>query len=397
MSAFPLLRLPRELRDHIYDYVFAIPDTRCARSLRIERRHLTYFRPTAASILLILHQECLLLNQQVAAEALELLLKKHTVLFSCGPFVLNSFLSRIEQEPTGQGKKWLKSLKHVEMDWVTFPNMRFYPPRWNNSNSSDEDYDPDNATMLDEDYIWDYEGEGYDDNLYNSSTATVWPSYQQQGSSSQNQAAPGADPFGFASHNPFSNPLSEPTYDVRAQQDVYSALDYLVDTEVKPLFTFLSSKAFALSTMTLPLYFISQKWFQHRVVSRPDHVLPLKLRYWVNAVAHAVLLLCPPDPAMLPKLKELRIKYMPWDIWASMDPSENLQEICERGIWGRDDEVGYGEAFKAVWEELQKMNFRFGKHELDINVRYVKWEMDLDQSSRVGDELEVIIKRPRGF
>jgi hypothetical protein len=64
---FPFLKLPRELRDQvspttesiqlsiqtsdsyqIYDYAFSIPDDRSDRALRIERRNLKHFKPSAA-------------------------------------------------------------------------------------------------------------------------------------------------------------------------------------------------------------------------------------------------------------------------------------------------------------------------------------------------------------
>ncbi len=128
-ASFAFLKLPRELRDHIYNHVFCLPDPRSERALRIERRNLKYFAPSPASILLVLHHEYLLLNRQIAREALELLLKRHTVFFSCGPFVLKSLLERIEQAPANMGKHWLKCMKESPAGLGHFPQFETIPAR----------------------------------------------------------------------------------------------------------------------------------------------------------------------------------------------------------------------------------------------------------------------------
>jgi len=109
------LDLPRELRDQIYHELFCLRDERSQRALRMERRSLKYFQPTAPAILLVLHHQSLLLNRQIAHEALELLFKKHTVFFSCGPFVLKTLLQRIERH-NGPASQWLKWIKAIELD-----------------------------------------------------------------------------------------------------------------------------------------------------------------------------------------------------------------------------------------------------------------------------------------
>ncbi|KAF2187010.1 hypothetical protein K469DRAFT_705558 [Zopfia rhizophila CBS 207.26] len=402
----PLLALPRELRDLIWHYVFAIPDHRDHRAIRIERRHLTYFKPIPVNVLLILHHEYLLLNRQIAAEALKVLFQEHNVFLSCGPFVLKAFLSRIENDESGAGKLWLKWLKHIELDWVTFPNLRFYPPEW--EESKDISYWEQDREEIDVDYVdglarkggkdyyneessWDYEGPRYDDNFYQPGGTSLYPSFEHHNTT----MAEDSDPFGFSTHYPFQDPLVEPSYDTIAQEDIYTKLDLLIDMEVTPLFTYLASPTFSLSSITLPLYFISKQTYQHRSISRPGYLLPLKLRYWVQVVVHALLMLHPVAPHT-PKLDEVRIKYMPWDIWASMDPSDDLFKMCEKGIWGgEEDEEGEGEAFKAVWDGLAQRGAELSEEDLDVKVRLVKWEGDLDRGM-VGDELEVVIRRAKG-
>jgi len=376
------LNLPRELRDHIYDYVFAIPDKRSPRALRIERRHLTYFTPTAPTILLVLHHECLLLNRQVAAEALDFLFKKHNVFLSCGPFVLNSFLYRIEQEPEGQGKKLLKKLRRIELDWITFPNLRHYPPEWyeENGNQGSGEYDD----------SWDYEGEGYDDNHYALGSFETWPAFRirPEGSSS-------ADPFGLSTLYPFADPRSEPVYDIAAQETAYEKLDYLVDREVTPLFAYLSSPTFKLSTMTLPLIFVSRQRYMDRSASRASFALPIKIRYWVKVVAHALIMLLP-DAEGKTKLDELLIRYMPQNVWAAMDPSDDLNEMAKKGVWAKGNGQGSsaGEVFSAVWEELEQRRGPLNRDELQISVELVKWMGELE-GRYVGDALEVRMTRSK--
>ncbi|PVH99180.1 hypothetical protein DM02DRAFT_615225 [Periconia macrospinosa] len=405
-STFSFLKLPRELRDQIYSYVFAIPDDRGDRALRIERRHLKHFNPSPASIILLLHHEYFLLNRQVCREALEVLFKNHTVFLSGGPYVLKQLLTRIE-EKGGPFKQYLKWIKKIELDWVTFPNLRAYPPE--RSEGRDEWWWETDEVEVDVDYIrgaqysghydeYDYEGGYYDDNFYEADDETLYPNWPQP----ESRPGPAAnDVFGFSAHYPFADPSREPDYDVAASNDLETKLDLLVSMEVTPLFEYLATPTFNISTITLPLYFISKQSYFHRAASRPGYTLPLKIRYWVQVCVHALLMLHRSSSSLSPDLQEVRIKYMPWDIWASMDPADSLARMLDKGIWFRPSEdranerEREGEAFRAVWATLQdqhglcKGEDRMG---LKADVRFVKWEGDLDKW-RVGDELEVVFTR----
>jgi hypothetical protein len=347
----------------------------------------------------VLHHECFLLNRQIAREALEWLFKHHTVFFSCGSYVLKQLFARIEATG-GPGKQWLKRLRKIELDWVTFPNLRIYPPE--RSEGNDGWWGETDEHEVDVDYIrgaqyngyydeHDYEGGYYDDNFYEAEDSSLYPMWPGRNA----LAAPSAsnDPFGFANHYPFADPSRPPTSDV-STNDIDTKLDILVSLEVTPLFDYLSSSAFALSSVTLPLYFISRSSHHSRSASRPEYTLPLQIRYWVQACIHALLML-----RTSPTLREVHVKYMPWDVWASMDPVDDLQRMVEKGVWFRSgDEAngereGEGEAFRAMWAGLQergacKEDERLG---LAAEVRFVKWEFDLDK--RVGDELEVVFTR----
>ncbi|KAF2437412.1 hypothetical protein P171DRAFT_182362 [Karstenula rhodostoma CBS 690.94] len=394
---FPFLELPRELRDQIYDYAFTIPEDRADRALRIERRHLKYFRPSAASILLVLHHEYFLLNHQIAREALELLFKKHTVHLSCGPYVLQQLLARIE-DTGGPGKQWLKRIKKIELDWITFPNLRLYPPE--RSEGKREWYWENDGHEVDVDYIrgaqynghydeHDYEGGYYDDNFYEAENASLYPTWPHRNAPASNAN----DPFGFATHYPFADPSRPSTVD-DSTSDVDIKLDLLVSLEVTPLFDYLASPTFALASITLPLYFLSRASHHHRGASRPGYTLPLKIRYWVHNCIHALLMLRESEA-----LQEVRVKYMPWDVWASMEPADDLRRMVEKGVWFRssDDANGEreseGEAFRAVWAGLQERGVCKGDERMGLaaEVRFVKWEFDLDK--RVGDELEVVFTK----
>ncbi|OAF98955.1 uncharacterized protein CC84DRAFT_1191449 [Paraphaeosphaeria sporulosa] len=396
-DVFPFLELPRELRDQIYDYAFNIPEDRADRALRIERRHLKYFRPSAASILLVLHHEYFLLNRQIAREALGLLFKNHTVYLSCGPYVLKQLLSRIEATG-GPGKRWLKRIKRIELDWVTFPNLRIYPPE--RSEGKDEWYWEHDNHEVDVDYIrgaqysghydeHDYEGGYYDDNFYEAEDASLYPTWP--GRSTAAAAANPNDPFGFSTHYPFADPARP---DAVTASDIDSKLDLLVSLEVTPLFDYLASPAFALNSITLPLYFLSRASQHQRTVSRPGYTLPLKIRYWVHNCIHALLMLRDSDT-----LQEVRVKYIPWDVWASMEPADDLRRMVEMGVWFRGSEEGSGEregegeAFRAVWAGLAGKGACNGDERMGLRaeVRFVKWEFDLDK--RVGDELEVVFTK----
>lgn len=364
--------------------------------MRIERRHLKHFKPSAASILLLLHHEYFLLNRQVAREALEILFKNQTVFLSCGPYVLKQLLTKIEDNG-GRYKQWLKWIRNIELDWVTFPNLRIYPPE--RSEGKDEWWWERDEHEVDVDYVrgaqysghydeHDYEGGHYDDNFYEAEDDALYPSWPQPASRASNAD----DLFGFSSHYPFADPTNEPDYDGATAHDADTKLEILVSMEVTPLFTYFATPTFSISSITLPLYFISKQSYHHRNATRPGRTLPLKIRYWVHVCVHALLML-----KHSPVLNDVRVKYMPWDIWASMDPADDLRRMVDWGIWFRDGEEersGEGEAFRSVWASLQDRGLCKGKDRMGMaaKVLFVEWSGDLDKW-RVGDELEVIFTR----
>ncbi|RMZ66855.1 glucan synthase [Pyrenophora seminiperda CCB06] len=287
-SVFPFLQLPRELRDQIYDYAFAVQDHHGQRP--IERRNLKYFKPSAASILLVIRHDYFLLNRQVAREALEVLFKYHTVFLSSGPFVLKALLERIE-EPNGPGRQWLKWLRDIELDWVTFPSLQHYPPE-NNDWRVDPHWVHDTVDV-DVDYIrgahynghydeYDHEGVHYEDNYYDPSNTSLYPSFHPPTTATAQNAN---DPFGFATHYPFVDPTRDPVREASVA-DISSKLDLLVSQEVTPLFAYFASPTFNLRSITLPLAFISRESHYQRSASRPGYALPLKIRYWVQRHRH---------------------------------------------------------------------------------------------------------------
>jgi hypothetical protein len=379
--------------------------------LRIERRNLKYFKPSAAAILLVTHHEYFLLNRQVAREALEVLFKNHTVFLSCGPFVLKALLEKIEEQ-NGPGRQWLKWLKAIELDWVTFPNLTHYPP--DRDEGRDEWYWEHDEVEVGVDYIrgaqynghydeYDHEGANYDDNFYDPSDSSLYPSFRQPPTA---QASSSNDPFGFANHYPFEDPTRDPVREASAE-DIATKLDLLVSMEVTPLFTSLASPFFNLNSITLPLYFISRESRHNRSVSRPGYALPLKIRYWVQVCVHALLMLTSTytsGTSTSVPLQEVRVKYLPWDIWASMEPADDMKRMVEAGVWfdkPKDGEggerEGEGEAFRAVWEGMKAripLEERKGMKRLGLRakVRLVPWDGNVD-SWRVGDELEVVFTR----
>ncbi|KAJ8115075.1 hypothetical protein OPT61_g3201 [Boeremia exigua] len=413
-SILPFLRLPRELRDQVYNHAINIPDKRSDRALRIERRNLKHFRPSAAALLLILHHEYFLLNRQISTEALEVLFKHHNVFLSCGPFVLKSLLEAVEQhEP---GTQWLTWLKAIELDWVTFPDLRMYPPdrtqghdEWWFETGEHGEYD---GVEVDVDYVrgaaynghydeHDHTGGYYDDNFYDPTDAALYPEYTHPAPVLNSNTAAN-DLSGLLNHNPFSDAEEayHPANTSHTAEDLSTKLDLLVEMEVSPLFTYLSSRTFpSLTSITIPLYFISRESFFHRRNSRPGYTLPLKVRYWVHVAAHAFAML---DASTT--LTEVRVKYVPWDIWASMDSCDDLQRIVEQGVWfndpvtdGEGGEREYeGEAFRCVWAMLVERGLcttkgatRMG---LCSSIRLFKWDGEMD-SYRVGDELEVVFTK----
>lgn len=380
-----------------------------------------YFQPSAVAILLVLHHEYLLLNRQVAREALEVLFKKHVVFFSCGPFVLKTLLERIEAEH-GPGRQWLKWINQIELDWVTFPDLRMYPP--DREEGRDQWYWEQHDGEVDVDYVrgaqynghydeYDHEGGFYDDNFYDPSDMTLYPSFRPPPTS--NTSDPN-DPFGFASHYPFTDPSHNPpsNHPGATQENLATKLELLIQMEVTPLFTYLSSPTFHLQSITLPLYFISKESHHQRSISRPGYALPLKIRYWTQVCVHALMMLSPlstssspssssSSPSSPPALQQVRIKYLPWDVWASMDPADNLHRMAEMGIWfdGPDDGEGTdreteGEAFRAMWASLKEKGMFKGKGRermgLKAKIEYVPWDGNVD-AYRVGDELEVVFSR----
>ena len=391
----------------IYHHALSIPDKRSDRALRIERRNLKHFRPSAAALLLILHHEYFLLNRQIALEALEALFKHHSVFLSCGPFVLKSLLEAVEQHPPGA--QWLAWLKAIELDWVTFPDLRMYPP--DRTHGRDEwwfEADADDGVEVDVDYVrgapysshydeHDYTGNYYDDNFYDPADAALYPSYTHH-APAVNPDAAADDLSTLLAHNPFPD-AEEAYHPTTPTHDLTTKLSLLVSTEVLPLFTYLSSTSFpALTTLTLPLYFISRDSFAHRRASRPAYTLPLKVRFWAHVAAHALALLVQHSSP----LTHVRVRYMPWDIWASMDSCDDLGRMVRLGVWF-DDEVrdgpggergDEGEAFRCVWGLLEErgVDVRRGRMGLQAQSRVVKWDGEMD-SYRVGDELEVVFTK----
>jgi hypothetical protein len=380
-----------------------VEDERGIRALRIERRHVKHFKPSAAGVLLVLHHEYFLLNRQVAREALQILFKNHTVFLSCGPFILKALLEKIEEQ-NGPGRQWLKWIRDIELDWVTFPNLTHYPP--DRESGRDAWYWEQNEQEADVDYLrgapynghydeYDHEGGHYDDNFYDPSDATLYPSFQFPPAQPPNPN----DPFGFASHYPFADPSRNPDDMPASQGELSTKLDLLVQMEVTPLFTYLASPTFNLSSITIPLYFISKESYHHRSITRPGYALPLKIRYWVHVCVHALMMLNPLSfsKAAPPTLRQVKVKYLPWDIWASMDPADNLSRVAEKGVWFDEKESeaaareGEGEAFRAVWAGLKENGYK-GRMGLGAKVKYVKWDGNVD-SWRVGDELEVVFMR----
>ncbi|KAF2025823.1 hypothetical protein EK21DRAFT_116449 [Setomelanomma holmii] len=398
---FPFLKLPRELRDSIYDYAFQLEDDRSERALRIERRNLKHFKPSAAALLLVLHHEYFLLNRQIAREALEVLLKRHIVFLSCGPFVLKALFDKIEEQ-NGPGRQWLRWMKKIELDWVTFPNLTHYPP--DRESGRDEWYWEQDQHEVDVDYVrgapynghydeYDHDGSYYDDNRYNPSDLDLYPSFRQPPST---QPSDPNDPFGFANHYPFTDPSQHPTRESATYEDISTKLELLVQMEVMPLFSYFASTTFDLRSITLPLYFISKESHHHRSITRPGYTLPLKIRYWVQVCVHAMLML-----GASSNLEEVRVKYLPWDIWASMDPADDLRRIVEKGVWFDDpesaeggDRASEGGAFRAVWDSLREKGVFEHKEKMALHadVKFVQWDGNVD-SWRVGDELEIVFTR----
>lgn len=338
-----------------------------------------------------------------------MLFKNHTVFLSCGPFVLKALLEKIAQH-SRLCREWLKSIKSIQLAWVTFPNLRVYPPgREYSCSQLDWEYDEEE---IDVDYVRDAEYNGhYDDNFYDPGNSSLYPSFHQHAAA---QAPNSDDPFGFATHYPFTDPTHDPVQEASAEE-VTTKLDLLVSMEVTPLFTYLASPTFNLTSITLPLYFISKEFHRNRNSARPGYTLPLKIRYWVQMCVHALLMLKTPraiGATHTGSLQEVRIKYQPWDIWASMNPVDNLHRIVKKGVWfdKPEDLPGgerehEGEAFRAVWAGMRtKLLAAEGVHHrhlspppvpelgLAAEIKYLPWDGNVDSCS-VGDMLEVVFTR----
>lgn len=302
---------------------------------------------------------------------------------------------------------------------MTFPNLKLYPP--DREQGRDEWYWEHDEADVDVDYVrgaqynghydeYDHEGGHYEDNFYEPSNTSLYPSFRQPTTAPSTSSN---DPFGFANHYPFTDPSQDPGQEVSAE-DIATKLDLLISMEVTPLFAYLASPAFHLTSITIPLYFISKQSHHHRSITRPGYALPLKIRYWTQVCIHALLMLRPPPSSShayaascinpdttLPALQEVRIKYLPWDIWASMDPADDLHRMVDKGIWfdtpedGEGSErEGEGEAFRAVWAGLMAKISNKGKENMGLkaSVKFVPWDGNVD-SWRVGDELEVVLTR----
>ncbi|OCL08056.1 hypothetical protein AOQ84DRAFT_246591, partial [Glonium stellatum] len=408
----PFLALPRELRDQIYDHVFNIPDNRSSHDLRIERPDIEHFSATPTSILAILHHGCILLNRSIAAEALEALFKKHTVFFSCGPYVLKETLSRISAGGNGEGKKWLSWMKRVEIDWVTLPiALRRPPPRRRRTPPWRQDYRP-QIEEGDDYYMPDYEGSRDSEDYGDSDPDTYDPAngYIWQGQEPHDTSSSSNDPFGLSYHYPFSPDLSEdffsdtpfadpltdpPSYPYvfdNHHWNAHEALSRLEQTEIKPLFSFLSTGPLNLTRMTLPLYFPSRlnaRWqtrFQRRA-PEASAVSP-DINYWVRVSIHGVLMLLKEPPA----LRELCIRYMPYNIWASLEPSDDLAEIEKNGLWGSEEGTGEErESLKAVLTGLAERGVQLKPEDVNVSLRLVKWTGEETHGGRIGDGLEVLM------
>jgi hypothetical protein len=324
--------------------------------------------------------------------------------------VLQSLLEAIEQG-NGPGRQWLKWLKSIALDWVTFPNLQLYPPDRSDNHAEywwEQDAAEDDTIEVDVDYIrgapynahydeHDHEGGFYDDNFYDPAGPSLYPSFREPlMTTTAAQTNAQADPFGFATHDPFIHPdAAAGTHDA-SREEIATKLDLLVSMEVTPLFAYLSSPTFALEHISVPLYFISASSAQRRRASRPGFALPLKIRYWVTVAVHALEMLAAPASS----LQTVRVRYRPWDIWASMDSADDLERMVERGVWfddARTDGPGgprehEGEAFRAVWAALGERGWGAAAKRLGARLRLNRWDGEMD-SSRVGDELEVVFSR----
>ena len=87
---------------------------------------------------------------------------------------------------------------------------------------------------------------------------------------------------------------------------------------------------------------------------------------------------------------------MPYDIWASLEPTDDLAKIEKNGFWSSDDGAeGEREAFKAVLAGLVERGVELRPEDVDVNLRLVKWTAEETSGEQIGDELEVLMRRLR--
>ncbi|KAF2663078.1 hypothetical protein K491DRAFT_617013 [Lophiostoma macrostomum CBS 122681] len=396
----PFLKLPREIRDQIYHDFYTNPSQRC---VRIERRHLRYFVPTATRILLLLHGDELLLNHQIAEEALEALFKHHTVLMSGGPFVISSLLSRIEKQAGDRGKHWLRLLKHVEFDWCTFPHLSNYPPSAKEAKGQKPWWVEHDGVEVDVDYVrstrdkghnneYDNESRGYDDNRFRPADLDLYPNLTRLTDNNPHTLDP-ADPFGFSSHYPFGEPDRPDEGQRLSYEEVYDKLCLLVEAEVTPLFEYLSSPTFRLRSITIPLFFLSKRVQQQRAISKPGFPVPMQTSYWVHFAVHALLMLHSwfSDGSSRSTLQEVKIKYMPKTTLVLLDPADDLNRMVRDGVFfSEEDESreGEGEVFKALWNEVEA--YGVSRKSFKADVQMATWANGIERSA-----LEITFRKAR--
>ena len=249
-----------------------------------------------------------------------------------------------------------------------------------------------------EERSWDYTGPGYDDNFYYDDTMDVdlYPTFTEPQHRHGSQSASSDNPL--AGLYPFGHPQSEPSQNISAWSSPYEKLEALVEYEVMPLFQYLSNPHLfkSLTSITIPLHYLSKEIRAARA-SDPLCVLPVKLYYWVYVVVEALRFLDMPDTPGVPRtLTEVRVKYMPQNTYAALEPSDDLVDMADKGVFFKDSAVdrarierGDGEAFRAVWYEMDRW--------YDINDPSTRYEAEYRpfklEGTMVGDGLEVVFTR----
>lgn len=392
----------------IYEYAFAMRDQRSSRDRRIERRGVKRFTPTPAMILLVARYQYLVLSRAVALEALEVLFKRHTVLFSCGPLVLKTFLSKIEKERSGQGKKWLKWLKHIELDWTQFLSIRAYlllrgshQRQGNVENlrehmvSLDEPGErggPDQHDMSDYFDEFDCESGLYNDNLYSIDDPTlhsIIPDYEESGEVLDEIFGEPIDE-GPHMHVAFDAELGE--------GKLREGLRWLFKLEILPLFEYLCSPSFALSSLTVPLHFVRRGRYSQRGTSPSKMAKPL---YYIQMAICALTMLLSDRADGSPCLNKVIIKYIPLDLWIYIEclQSGEYERLQKEGVFfDRNNEHlrwNDGEAMQAVWEGLARRGLTTPRDYLKASVTRVQGEEGEGGSENleIVDHLEIVFTR----